>query len=69
MMSHHSALPSPSTLGTNHTTKPLLSITEQFHNKIMILKETGQGLGVRKFICIQELNHYRDDKQSVTAEV
>ena len=24
---------------------------------------------MRKFICIQELYHYRDDKQSVTAEV
>ena len=69
MMSHHSTRPSPSTLRTNHTTKPLLSMAEQFHNKIMILKETGQGLGVRKFICIQELYHYRDDKQSVTAAV
>ena len=27
------------------------------------------GLGERKFICIQQLCHYRDDKQSVTAEV
>ena len=70
MMWHHSSLPSPSTLGTNQTTKPPVSITEQFHNKIMILKGTGQGqVGVRKFICIQELYHYRDDKQSVTAEV
>lgn len=54
-----SALPSPQTT--------VLSIPQQFHNRIIIFKRGGGG--VRKFICIQDLYHYRDDKQNVTAEV
>ena len=45
----------------------VLSIPQQFHNQMIIFK--GGGGGVRKFICIQQLCHYRDDKQNVTAEV